>query len=200
MAFASNTLGGGPRPRANVPPTHGHGFSAHYAHAREAQADCWADEIVAMADDAPADHEVLAKVRLQIDARKWVASKLLPCKYGYRVSAELTGANGGPIKRSSPSPSSSTCRTRICSRCARSCCAPPGPWGRTRRATMAEVDSADSDPACLWCGAAYRPRGATRKRFCSDRCRGRVPPRLPSVSNAGGRRRVASHGRHSKCL
>jgi hypothetical protein len=76
-----------------------HGFSAHYARAREARADCWADEIVAMADDAPADHEVLAKVRLQIDARKWVASKLLPRKYGDRVSAELTGANGGPIKR-----------------------------------------------------------------------------------------------------
>ena len=25
--------------------------------------------------------------------------------------------------------------------------------------------------ACLWCGVAFRPRGATGKRFCSDRCR-----------------------------
>ena len=25
--------------------------------------------------------------------------------------------------------------------------------------------------ACLWCGKAFRPRGATGKRFCSDRCR-----------------------------
>jgi hypothetical protein len=33
--------------------------------------------------------------------------------------------------------------------------------------------SAGPDPccACLWCGKAFRPRGATGKRFCSDRCR-----------------------------
>jgi hypothetical protein len=31
---------------------------------------------------------------LQIDTRKWVACKLLPRKYGERVSAELSGANG----------------------------------------------------------------------------------------------------------
>ena len=40
----------------------------------------------------------MANARSQIDARKWVACKLLPRKYGDRVSAELTGANGGPIK------------------------------------------------------------------------------------------------------
>jgi hypothetical protein len=36
---------------------------------------------------------------------------------------------------------------------------------------MAEVELAGSDPVCLWCGAAFRPRGAVGKRFCSDRCR-----------------------------
>ena len=36
---------------------------------------------------------------------------------------------------------------------------------------MAEVASAGSDPACLWCGKAFRPRGVVGKRFCSDRCR-----------------------------
>ena len=35
---------------------------------------------------------------MQIDTRKWVACKLLPRRYGERVSAEMTGANGGPIK------------------------------------------------------------------------------------------------------
>jgi hypothetical protein len=40
----------------------------------------------------------VAKARLQIDTRKWVACKLLPRRYGERVSAEMTGANGGPIK------------------------------------------------------------------------------------------------------
>ena len=56
------------------------GFSAQYARAREAQADCWADEIVAMADEAPIDAVAIHKVRLQIDAGKWVACKLLPHK------------------------------------------------------------------------------------------------------------------------
>ena len=37
-------------------------------------------------------------MRLQIDARKWVASKLLPRQYGHGVLNEVTGANGGPIK------------------------------------------------------------------------------------------------------
>jgi hypothetical protein len=73
------------------------GFSAQYARAREAQADCWASEIVDLADETLADANHVAKARLQIDARKWVASKLMPRKYGDRVSAELTGANGGPI-------------------------------------------------------------------------------------------------------
>ena len=66
--------------------------------AREAQADCWASEIVDLADETLADANHVAKARLQIDTRKWVACKLLPRKYGERVSAELTGANGGPIK------------------------------------------------------------------------------------------------------
>ena len=74
------------------------GFAAQYARAREAQADCWASEIVDLADETLADANHVAKARLQIDARKWVACKLLPRKYGDRVSAELTGANGGPIK------------------------------------------------------------------------------------------------------
>jgi hypothetical protein len=34
-------------------------------------------------------------------------------------------------------------------------------------------ERAATDPACTcnWCGVAFRPRGATGKRFCSDRCR-----------------------------
>jgi hypothetical protein len=64
----------------------------------QAQADCWASEIVDLADETLADANHVAKARLQIDARKWVACKLLPRKYGDRVSAEVTGANGGAIK------------------------------------------------------------------------------------------------------
>jgi len=38
--------------------------------------------------------------RLMIDARKWLASKLAPKKYGDKVSAELSGPDGGPIQES----------------------------------------------------------------------------------------------------
>jgi hypothetical protein len=51
-----------------------------------------------LAREVPADAAHVAKARLEIDSIKWVACKLLPRKYGERVSAELTGARGGPIK------------------------------------------------------------------------------------------------------
>lgn len=59
-------------------------FAKQYARAREAQAEHWADELVELADDAT-DAQ---KARLQIDTRKWVASKLLPKKYGERQQIE----------------------------------------------------------------------------------------------------------------
>lgn len=69
-------------------------FASQYARAREDQADTYADEIAAIADDEsiPTDSR-----RVRIDARKWAASKLKPKKYGERISQELTGADGGPI-------------------------------------------------------------------------------------------------------
>jgi hypothetical protein len=36
--------------------------------------------------------------RLMMDARKWLASKLAPKKYGDKVAAELSGPDGGPIQ------------------------------------------------------------------------------------------------------
>lgn len=56
------------------------GFAQQYAHARELQAEFYADSIVNIADAA----EDPQLARLQIDARKWIASKLLPKKYGER--------------------------------------------------------------------------------------------------------------------
>lgn len=72
-------------------------FSQQYARAREAQAELRADEIIDIADDAKnADKsEKVQAARLRVDARKWVASKLLPKVYGDRV--QHTGAGGGPI-------------------------------------------------------------------------------------------------------
>lgn len=56
-------------------------FLGNYARAREQQADHYADEMVDIADNATDTN----KARLQIDARKWKASKLLPKKYGDKL-------------------------------------------------------------------------------------------------------------------
>lgn len=62
------------------------------AHAREAQQEVTADDIVDMADLAtPEDHNV---VKLRIWARQWRASKLAPKKYGERQSLEVTADIG----------------------------------------------------------------------------------------------------------
>ncbi len=83
-------------------------FSEQYARAREAQAEIRADEIVDIADDDTndftadedgnlvADHEHIQRSRLRIDARKWIAAKLLPKRYGDKL--QHTGEGGGPIR------------------------------------------------------------------------------------------------------
>jgi hypothetical protein len=57
------------------------GLADKYARARELQAEYYADEIVRISDET----EDPQKARLQVDARKWVASKLLPRKFGERI-------------------------------------------------------------------------------------------------------------------
>lgn len=73
-------------------------FADQYARAREAQADTMADEILDIADDAANDFmtrrnadgstsealnsEHIQRSRLRVDSRKWLASKMLPKKYG----------------------------------------------------------------------------------------------------------------------
>jgi hypothetical protein len=37
--------------------------------------------------------------RVEIDARKWFASKFLPKRYGEKVTQEISGPNGGPIEQ-----------------------------------------------------------------------------------------------------
>lgn len=63
-------------------------FRDQYERAREAQADTYADEIVDIADGVAAAREGVGpdpvRDRLAVDARKWVASKLKPKRYGDR--------------------------------------------------------------------------------------------------------------------
>ncbi len=79
-------------------------FSEQYARAREAQAEIRADEIVDIADDDTndftadkdgklvANSEHIQRSRLRVDARKWIAAKLLPKRYGDKL--DLGGTVG----------------------------------------------------------------------------------------------------------
>lgn len=87
-------------------------FSDQYARAREIQAETMADQIVDIADDGlndtyidpktgatMVDHDVIQRSKLRVDARKWVASKLAPKKYGEKIVQEITGKDGAPIEQ-----------------------------------------------------------------------------------------------------
>lgn len=85
-------------------------FSEQYRYAREAQAEWMGEDIIAIADDGANDtytdedgntrtnYDVVARSKLRVDARKWVASKLYPKKYGDRITNEHTGKDGGPVQ------------------------------------------------------------------------------------------------------
>ena len=82
-------------------------FWVQYARAREIQAELLADELMDIADDSTNDYmeqeredgskvdrlnaENIQRSRLRIDTRKWVASKLLPKKYGDKTEVVQTG-------------------------------------------------------------------------------------------------------------
>ena len=65
--------------------------AARYARAREERADILADEITEIAD-APAETAVeVARSRLRVEARKWVAARLKPRAYGDRLAVGGAG-------------------------------------------------------------------------------------------------------------
>ncbi len=86
-------------------------FSDQYARARETQADSLFDEILTIADTPMEGQrtkvtdkgietttgDMIEHRRLQVDARKWMAGKLQPKKYGDKITQELTGAGGAPL-------------------------------------------------------------------------------------------------------
>lgn len=78
-------------------------FKQQYETAKEESADCLAEELVEIADDGRNDWietndpdnpgykyngEHVQRSRLRVDARKWIASKLKPKKYGEKISQE----------------------------------------------------------------------------------------------------------------
>ena len=72
-----------------------------YARAREAQADKFAEDIIEIADEMVLetkydgedvkivmDSTAVARNRLRVDARKWLASKMAPKKFGDRLNLD----------------------------------------------------------------------------------------------------------------
>ncbi len=62
-------------------------FREQYTRAREDQADTFVDEIIHIADTV----EDAQAARVRIDARKWVAGKQRPKKYGDKLDVEHGG-------------------------------------------------------------------------------------------------------------
>lgn len=69
-------------------------FRHQYARAREKQADYFAEEIIEIADSAQAESAAVSKAKLQIDARKWAASRLRRRNTAIRRSLTLNRAMG----------------------------------------------------------------------------------------------------------
>lgn len=81
-------------------------IQAKYEFAIQMRADKLAEDIIQIADDGlndtykdengntRTDQDVIARSRLRVDARKWLASKMAPKKYGDRSESEVkhTGA------------------------------------------------------------------------------------------------------------
>jgi hypothetical protein len=82
-------------------------FSEQYRDAREAQAELFGDELIDISDEESLtsrraeDGETVCfdnvqRSKLRVDTRKWVMSKLLPKKYGEKVT--LAGDKDNPIE------------------------------------------------------------------------------------------------------
>ena len=85
-------------------------FSDLYARAKDAQADVLFEEILDIADEATTtvkslgdgdevvvfDNVAVQRNRLRVDARKWMAGKLRPKKYGDKL--EIAGDPDAPVK------------------------------------------------------------------------------------------------------
>jgi hypothetical protein len=84
-------------------------FRDQYAYAREVQAETLADEIITIADDGTndtyvddngnvrTDQEVIGRSRLRVDARKWLAGKMAPKKYGDKLEMSGSGTGGALV-------------------------------------------------------------------------------------------------------
>ena len=89
----------------------GREFQEQYARAMDARATLLAEEILEISDDSSGDAvtdpetgavrmdaEFVARSRLRVDSRKWLAARMSPKKYGDKVSQEISGPDGAPVR------------------------------------------------------------------------------------------------------
>ena len=84
-------------------------FQQMYARAKQDQAERLAEEIIAIADECTIGErtkiksngevetttgDMIERAKLRVDARKWIAAKLLPQKYGESVEIKGSGIGG----------------------------------------------------------------------------------------------------------
>ena len=83
-------------------------FASRYARAKEDQADKIFEECLAIADSQEGDiikvdgkemvnHDAIARAKLRIDTRKWMAGKLRPKVYGEKLDLTHANPDGTPI-------------------------------------------------------------------------------------------------------
>ena len=80
----------------------GRGFASKYARARAAGYERLADEIIDISDasirfDGRPDNALVQQARLRSDNRKWFLSKVLPKRFGDKVTQEITGDPNAPL-------------------------------------------------------------------------------------------------------
>lgn len=80
-----------------------------YTRAREDQADTLADEILDIADEKIDDFiideegnkrpnpDTVQRSKLRVEARKWIAAKLKPKKYGEKIDHNIGGQANNPL-------------------------------------------------------------------------------------------------------
>jgi hypothetical protein len=77
-------------------------FAAQYARARDAGYERMADEIIEISDadctfEGRPDNALVQQARLRSDNRKWFLSKVLPKRFGDKVTQEITGDPNAPL-------------------------------------------------------------------------------------------------------
>jgi hypothetical protein len=80
----------------------GAGFAPRYARARAVGYEHLADEIIEISDapimfNGAPDNALVQHARLRSDNRKWFLSKVLPKRFGDKVTQEITGDPNAPL-------------------------------------------------------------------------------------------------------